>query len=251
MSISAVIISKNEEKNIKACIKTLNFVQEIVVVDNDSVDQTVNIAKTFTARIFKVRGLDFSYLRNIGKEKAKGAWLFYIDADERVPQALADEIKNALLRPNDLVAFSLIRENYYLGTLWPKKEKIVRLIKKEALIGWQGILHESPIVAGKVGRLTTPMLHYTHSDLSSMVAKTNEWSEIEAQLRFKSDHPQMTWWRFFRVIISAFCRSYFREGGWRVGTVGLIESIYQSFSMFMTYAKLWEKQNQKTINNKQ
>lgn len=76
-----------------------------------------------------------------------------------------------------------------------------------------------------------------------MVEKTNKWSDTEALLRFNSNHPKMTWWRFPRVMLTAFFNSYIRQGGWKAGAVGLIESVYQSFSMFITYAKLWELQN--------
>lgn len=253
MNISAIIITRNEEENIKECIKSLNFVDEIIVVDNNSSDQTVDKAKALGAKVFKIPGLDFSYLRNLGKEKAKSKWLLYVDVDERVPSSLVEEIKAAISKGGDFSAFLVWRQNYYLGKSWPKKERIIRLIKKETLIGWQGILHETPIVAGKVGNLKSSLLHYTHANLSSMIDKTNEWSEIEAELRYKSDHPKMSWWRFFRVMSTAFFRSYISEGGWRVGAVGLIESIYQAFSIFITYAKLWEKQNkqQLTINDEQ
>lgn len=243
MNISAIIITRNEEENIKECIKSLNFVDEIIVVDNNSQDNTVENAKALGVAICEIPGLDFSYLRNVGKEKAKSKWLLYVDADERVPSSLAEEIKAAISKGGDFSAFLVWRQNYYLGKPWQKKERIIRLIKKEALIGWQGILHETPIVVGKVGYLESPLLHYTHRDLTSMVSKTNEWSEIEAELRYKSDHPKMSWWRFFRVMLTAFLRSYIFEGGWRVGTIGLIESLYQAFSIFITYAKLWEKQN--------
>ena len=75
-----------------------------------------------------------------------------------------------------------------------------------------------------------------------MISKTIEWSQIEAELRFNANHPKITWWRFPRVMLSAFFDSYIKQGGWRVGTAGIIESIYQAFSIFITYAKLWEKQ---------
>ena len=78
-----------------------------------------------------------------------------------------------------------------------------------------------------------------------MIAKTNEWSEYEAELRFRAGHPKTTWWRFPRVMISAFFGSYFPGGGYRNGTAGLVEAIYQSYSMFLTYGKLWELQNGK------
>ena len=75
-----------------------------------------------------------------------------------------------------------------------------------------------------------------------MVEKTNQWSDVEASLRFKSKHPQVTWWRFIRVMWSAFYKSYIGQRGFKAGVIGLIESIYQAFSMFITYAKLWEMQ---------
>ena len=103
-------------------------------------------------------------------------------------------------------------------------------------------MHESPIVEGAIGQLQSPIVHFSHRDLFSMVEKTNEWSEIEAKLRFKSQHPKMTWWRFPRVMMTAFFNSYILQGGWKIGTVGIMESIYQAFSTFITYAKLWELQ---------
>lgn len=242
MKLSTIIITKNEEDNIEKCIKNLNFSDEIIVVDNDSNDNTADLAKKSGAKVYKISGLDFSYLRNVGKEKSSGEWLLYIDTDEKVTPVLAKEIKNIISNPCEYNGFSLPRKNYFFGREWPKVDKMVRLIKKDALIGWHGSLHETPIVAGKIGNITNSLLHYTHNDLSSMVRKTNEWSEIEAQLRYKNNHPVMSWWRFFRVMISSFVASYFRDGGWKLGTTGLIESIYQSFSSFITYAKLWEKQ---------
>ena len=249
MSISAIIITRNEEQNLGECIKTLDFADEIVVVDNDSADNTVSLAKVSGAKIFQISGLDFSYLRNIGKEKATSDWLFYIDADERVSPNLAKEIKNAVKTDTKNGAFSILRKNFFLGCPSPKLERMNRLIKKESLIGWQGSLHETPIITGDIGNLSSYLLHYTHRDLTSMVNKTNEWSDVEAQLLYKSNHPQMSWWRFFRIMITAFIKSYFKDKGYRMGTVGVVESIYQTFSNFITYAKLWEKQNKASIKN--
>jgi len=243
MNISAIIITRNEEANLEECIKTLGFASEIIVVDNNSQDDTIALAQKLGARVYKVPGLDFSYLRNIGREKAKSEWLFYIDADERVTDGLAREIKAALKNSPKWSAFSIVRKNYFLGHPSPKLERINRLIKKESLIGWQGSLHESAIIAGNIGNLHNYLLHYTHRNLASMIAKTNEWSEVEAQLLYKSGHPQMTWWRFGRIMFTTFFRTYIKDEEWKMGIVGFIESIYQTFSSFITYAKLWEKQN--------
>jgi len=125
---------------------------------------------------------------------------------------------------------------------WTAIEKLERLFKKDALKSWKGQLHESPEIQGEAGELDGFLLHYTHRDLASMLTKTNEWSAIEAKLRYDTFHPQMEWWRFFRVMWTGFSNSYIQQGGWKVGTAGLIESVYQGFSMFVTYAKLWEMQ---------
>jgi len=243
MKLSAVIITKNEEKNIAKCFEKLNFADEIIVVDNESKDKTAQIAKKLGAKVFTVGGLDFSYLRNIGREKAKSEWILYVDADEEVTKSLALEIKKVIDKNEKFSAYTIPRKNYFFGKSWPGYEKMVRLIKRDSLLGWCGSLHESPIVIGKIGSLKSPILHFTHNDLSLMINKTNEWSEIEANLRYKNNHPKITWWRFFSVMFFAFWNSFVKNGGWKMGTTGLIESIYQSFSVFITYAKLWEKQN--------
>lgn len=240
--ISAVVIAKNAEGLIADCLDSLSFCDEIIVVDAGSDDRTREIAERMGASVFELKSQDFSELRNFGLQKAKGEWLLYVDTDERVSAALAADIKNKIVN-SKYVAYRIRRKNFYLGkNEWPHIEKIERLFKKTHLRGWKGVLHESPIVEGKVGELNGFLLHYTHRDLKAMLDKTIEWSKIEAELRFRARHPKMTWWRFPRVMISAFFDSYIRQGGWKVGTAGLIESIYQSFSIFITYARLWELQ---------
>ena len=83
-----------------------------------------------------------------------------------------------------------------------------------------------------------------------MLSKTIAWSSQEALLRYNSGHPKMSWWRFPRVMISAFLSSYVKQQGYRAGVVGIIEGIYQSFSMFVTYAKLWELQKSQIPSGK-
>jgi hypothetical protein len=98
------------------------------------------------------------------------------------------------------------------------------------------------MTVGLVGNLAGELKHDTHRSLEEMVAKTNEWSEIEAELRKSAHHPLISWWRLLRVTVTGFWNSFILQGGWRAGTVGWIESMYQGFSLFITYAKLWEMQ---------
>jgi len=177
----------------------------------------------------------------------------YIDADESVSEQLRKEIEEAIShsreagsrfagQPSAISGYEIRRKNYYLGHPWPEDEYLLRLMRKDALIGWHGVLHESARVKGAIGRLDGPLIHTTHRTLEEMVAKTNLWSETEAILRYNRRHPPVVWWRLARVMITAFWDSFIRQQGWRAGVAGWIESIYQAFSMFITYAKLWELQ---------
>jgi len=247
--ISAIVIVKNGQEQIADCLDSLSFCDEIIVVDGASQDKTVEIAEKKKAKVFEHEMQDFSESRNFGLEKAEGKWVLYVDVDERITSELATNIKRKIVTDinSGISAYKILRKNYYLGeNPWPYIEKLERLFKKDKLKGWQGKLHESPIIEGEVGELEGFLLHYTHRDLTSMVKKTLEWSKIEAELRFQN-HPKMAWWRFPRVMITAFLNSYIKQGGYKVGTVGLIESVYQSFSMFITYARLWEMQKKRDL----
>jgi glycosyltransferase involved in cell wall biosynthesis len=260
MKLTAVIITKNEENNIVDCIESLSFADEIVVVDNNSEDRTVEIAKKHGAKVYSEKFSDFAQQRNFGLEKAKGEWILYIDADERLTPKLQTEILS-IIHPaspagghpwSTISAFRIPRKNYYFGQFeWPYVEKQERLFRKDRLKKWKGEIHESPVVDGELGELKEHLNHYTHRDLSSMVEKTNKWSEVESNLLYNSGHPQMQWWRFLRIMLTKFYDSFVKQGGWKIGTVGWIESIYQAFSYFIVYAKLWEKQNKiKSQNGK-
>lgn len=250
MKLSVIILTKNEESQIKGCLESVTWADEIIIVDSGSADRTLEIVKKYTDKIFIDKGDDFSVKRNLGLEKAKGEWILYIDADERVTPLLRDEIKSEIRNPTRLPdgqefeTYAIRRKNFYFGNHeWPYIENVERLFKKKALKGWRGQIHESPIAGGQAGELQNFLLHYTHRDLSSMVEKTIEWSKIEAKLRFEAGHPPVVWWRFPRVMMTEFYRSYIKQKGWKAGTVGMIESFYQSFSIFVTYARLWELQN--------
>jgi glycosyltransferase involved in cell wall biosynthesis len=248
--ISAIIIARNEEKMIEEALGSLAFCDEIIVVDNGSTDKTKEIAEEKGAKIFEIKTNDLSELRDFGLSKAENDWVLYLDADERIDDELKGSIEKIIEDDTKYAAYFLRRKNFYFGKhQWPKIEKLERLFKKEKLKGWKGKLHESPIVDGEIGKIDSGfILHFTHRDLESMLNKTIEWSTQEALLRYNSGHPQMTWWRFPRVMLTAFLNSYIKQGGYKAGAAGVVESMYQAFSMFVTYAKLWELQNQ--VKNK-
>ena len=245
-SLTAIIIAKNEEEMMNDAMESVSFAEKIIVVDNNSTDKTEEIAKKNGAHVLKIDSQDFSELRSYPLKKITTDYIFYLDADERVSSDLKDEILGIIQSSSDKAAYRVPRKNFYFGEHpWPKVEHLERLFRTDSIKGWHGKLHETADIKGSVGDLTHPILHYSHRDLSSMVDKTNEWSEVESKLRFDAHHPHITWWRFPRVMLTAFNDSFFRQRGYKAGTAGIVESIYQSFSIFITYAKLWEMQEEK------
>lgn len=242
--LSAIIIAKNEAMRIGTCIDALGFCDEILVADNGSTDETISVAKAHKAVVVQFHVDNFALLRNEAAKRAKGDWILYVDADEVVSEPLAVSIRTAVdtFQPEHPTSYRLNRINYYLGVRWPGNEWMLRLFKRTALKGWEGELHESAHITGRVGELSGELKHDTHRSLEEMVTKTNEWSETEAALRLSAKHPGISWWRLLRVTLTGFLNSFIGQGGWRAGTVGWIESMYQGFSLFITYAKLWELQ---------
>lgn len=250
--ISTIILTKNSENNIADCIDSVKQLSgEIIVVDDGSTDRTIDLVKHLGCKVFNFQAESFSEKRNFGMKKAKYKWIFYIDEDERVTPELEENILRVVEKEDKKVAaYRVKRRNFYLGkNEWPYIEKLERLFNKSLLKEWFGELHETARVDGEISELDGYLEHYTHQNLGKMVEKTAKWSAIEAELRFKSNHPRMSAWRFFRVMVTAFYGSYFKQKGYRAGTAGLIESIYQSFSMFITYARLWELQNRQKNQN--
>jgi glycosyltransferase involved in cell wall biosynthesis len=242
LSVSAIVIARNEAKRIGTCLKGIAWATEVIVIDNGSTDNTAKVAKSMGASVYEGKNRDFARIRDIGASQASGEWLLYVDADETVSGALRDEIMALVTGSVTLSAYFIPRQNYYLGRLWPKRDGMVRLIRKKYLLRWEGVLHEHAVIKGPVGTLTNYFVHDTHRTLEEMVSKTNEWSVFEAKLRYENHHPSISWWRLLRVMGTAFINSYIYQGGWKVGAVGWIESVFQSFSIFITYAKLWELQ---------
>ncbi len=249
MKLSAIILTEDEEANISECLKSVSFADEKIVVDAGSSDKTVEVAKKEGASVFVNPFVDFAKQRDFALSVAKGDWLLYIDADERVTTELKEEILKQINLKDTFSAFDIPRKNIRLGGKlmkfggwWP--DYVTRLFRRKDLSGWYGEVHESPKVEGEVGKLVNPFLHYGR-DLNRIVLKTADWSGVEAKLLFEAGHPPVTWWRLAKISCSEFWNRFIILQGFRDGTPGLIEAIYQSFSRFITYARLWELQNQK------
>ena len=245
LKIDIIILTKNEEDVLEDAICSVKgWAENIFIIDDFSNDRTHEIAKKNHVQFFTNKFIDFSQQRNFGIKKVKSDWVMYLDADER----LTDDFKKELeikINENKYSGFEIKRKTYYFGHDWGFEDKVTRVFKLDKFKKWQGVVHESASLNGELGLIESPIEHFTHRNLSQMITKTNSWSDSEAKLRFDASHPKMQIWRFVRVMISEFFRSYIKEKGYRNGTYGLIESIYQSYSIFITYAKLWEMQNTK------
>lgn len=247
MSISAVVIAKDEEKMLPFCLKKLGWVDEIVVIDNGSSDATAKIAKAQGARVVAYpSGKNYSELRIKGREEAKSDWILYIDADERVTKELKKEIKEIISSNNALGAYAIPRRNFVLGHelrhggFWPDYQK--RLFRKADLRLWKGEVHEEPDYKGDLGKLKNPMIHEKHETLSEMVEKTNYWSEVEGRLMFDANHPPMNIPRFLSAMFREFWLRMVVNKAFLDGKIGVIFAFYQVFSRFVSYSKLWELQ---------
>lgn len=251
MKLSVVIITKNEQDMIKTCLESVKWADEIVVIDNGSTDKTVDIVKTYGARVVKFESGDFSESRNKGMEEAKGEWVLYVDADERVLKPLKQEIME-VIDASQYSALALSRKNIIFGksvNYGPyKKDWVVRLFKKDRFETWVGRVHEYGKFKGDLGYTKNSLLHLTHRDLEHFVGKALEWSKIDAKLRLEAGHPRMTAWRFIRILKTETFVQLINRRGLFGGTVGVIDSILQVFSFFMTYIRLWEMQQSKPLD---
>lgn len=251
--ISAIIITNpdwfNRQQLLEKCLRSVDWVDEIILVPSKINNELKNFAKKFKAKLVPQKGDNFSDWRNTAAREAKSRWLFYIDDDERCSVELSREIQ-ATIQNVDFQAYDMPRSNRILGKemrhagWWP--DYVLRLIKTTALVKWQGALHEQPVIKGSVGRLKNPILHIKHNNLEDMLMKTIKWSKSEGELLYSSGHPQLSTLRFIRLtihpFITNFLNRYLLKKGFLDGTEGLIDAIYQSYSQFISFAQLWERQ---------
>jgi len=251
LKLSAVVLTKNEEPVIEDCLKSLKWADEIVVVDHGSTDKTLEIVKKFgVKKIAKaVITSSFSDRRNQGAKEAGGEWLLYVDADERVTPELEKEIQKTISNPK-FVAYAIPRKNIrltkvlYHGGWWP--DYVLRLMKKESLVAWEGQLHEQPKINGEVGKLKEAFLHFSHrGSLEHKFQTTINWSKIEAQKMYDANHPKMNTARFLSAMWREFYFRMIKQKAFLDGTEGIMEAFYQVFSVFISYARLWEMQQKK------
>ena len=240
MSISAVIATLNEEKNLKRCLKSIDFVDEIIIVDSGSSDKTVEIAKKFTKKIFFTDFKGFSQIKQYGIEKAKSEWVLIIDADEEVSDNLKQKLLEIDKKGNNINGFYIKRETFFLGKKikycgWGKDYQL-RFFKKNKGAFDGKIVHEALNVQGKIGYIDFPLYHYSYPDVKSYFDKMNRYTTLQAKQKKEN-------FLLFKMIFNPFFKffkMYFLRLGFLDGIHGLILSLFSGFSEFVKYAKMIE-----------
>jgi len=248
MKLSVIILTHNVEDEIIPAIKSSQFADEIIAIDTGSTDRTLDICRKFGVKIVHTTTDSFSKWRNDGAKAAKGDWLLYLDSDERIPVKLAGEVLSTIQNPTHS-AYTISRYEVFLGkhlNHWGDP-RVLRLMKRFALKRWEGKLHEQPMIDGSVGDLRQQRDHLSHKNIDEKLPNTLLWSKTEATMLLNAGHPPMVGWRFVRIMFTEFWDRCLKQGLWKDGTEGWIEIIYQMFSKFVTYERLWEMQRQPSL----
>jgi glycosyltransferase involved in cell wall biosynthesis len=246
-TLSVAIIAGNEEKNIGDCLESVKWADEIIVVDSESTDRTVEIARKYTDKVFVRKWEGYAPQKQFAIEQATCDWILSLDADERASPELKEEIEKVLESETEYDGFYIPRRNFFLGK-WIKScgwypNYQLRLFKRGRGYVTARKVHEGFVVDGKVGYLKGDIIHYTHMELKSTFAKINEYSSLSAEE--KVHRKKVRGIDLILHPLSAFLGHYMLRGGFRDGVHGLMVSLIHAMTNMQTYMKIWELQNVK------
>jgi glycosyltransferase involved in cell wall biosynthesis len=240
--ISAIIITYNEEKNIRRCLSSIAWVDEIVVVDSQSTDDTKKIASLFTSRIFDIKWEGFGKAKDYAKDKASCPWILSVDADEVVTEDLKKEIQKITQSEDSLNGYYIPRKSNFLGK-WIKHggwylDYVLRLFKKNEAKFSHSLVHEKVELNGEIGYLKNPLLHYTDPSFDHYLEKLNRYTSLSAEQLSREGKKAGVLDLIFRPFFTFF-KVYFMKRGFLDGSVGFILAISSAFHVFSKYVKLW------------
>lgn len=241
--LTAIIITKNEATNIAACIESVLWMDEIIILDSGSTDGTEAICKKYPVKFMETDWSGFGAQKNRALQLATNEWVFSIDADERITQELQAEITKKI-SATDYNAYKIKRLNFFQNKamkhcLNPEKDTPIKLFKKNAAKFSDDVVHERIIVEGKIETLDNFLLHYPFKNLEELLNKANRYSTLGAQkLAAKNAHTSIggTLWHGFW----AFFRIYFLKLGFLDGWSGFLIALGNLEGTFYRYAKLLE-----------
>ena len=252
--LSAFVICYNEEDQIRECLESLSFCDEIVVIDSFSKDRTVEICNEMGAKVIQRPWPGYRAQKAFGLEATAHAWVVNLDADERVSPELRDSILKVLqeehrqrsdsaMREDAFDGYEISRVVHYLNRWWRKggwyPEYRVRFFRKSR-VTWGGVdPHEKPIVDGKIGRLEGELFHFTYTDMNEQFSRLHAHSTVAALEEYKRGKDAT----LKHLLVNPFLRIlkfYVLKKGYREGRAGLIVAVIEGYYTFMKYAKLWE-----------
>lgn len=240
--LSVIIIARDEEGNIKDCLESVKWADEIVVVvDDRTTDKTAQIAKKYTDKVYLKKFEGFGRQCQFALQKATGGWVLKIDADERTTPELKREILE-VIQTKRFSGYHVFFQEVYLGKLVPFRpiEGTERLVKK----GWgyftDAPIHERLIVKGKIGTLSNPLVHYSGRSLAQIITKFNRYTTLEAEILVGAG-TKFSLWRLFLSPVYNFAKLLFLYKTYQWGFRGLIYSALRGcLYHFLKHLKIWE-----------
>lgn len=241
--LSVAIITYNEEEEIKDCLESVKWADEIVVVDSFSTDKTLDICRQYTNKVFQHEWSGYSNQKNYAINVTTNPWILILDADERVSERLTKEIKEILDKDLGVDGYYIPRKSYFLGR-WIRyggwyPDYSIRLFRKDKGRFEQREVHESVRINGKTAKLKNHLEHYTYRNLSEYIQRMDRYSTLAAMEMIGEGRRSGPRNILFRPILTFF-RMYILKQGFREGIYGLLISVLYSYYTFLKYAKLWE-----------
>jgi glycosyltransferase involved in cell wall biosynthesis len=243
-------LTLNEERNLAACLDSARWADEIIVVDSGSTDRTIEIARSYTECVYVVPWEGYGAARNLALARARGDWVLWLDADERVTPDLADEVRE-LLRRNDpaYAGYNIARRAYFLGK-WIRHcgwypSRVTRLFRRTSGRFSESRVHERLELNGVSGVTRNDLLHYTDPDLTHYLEKFNRYTSLAAQDLHVDGRRFSIGDLLFRPPF-LFLKMYVLRLGFLDGIQGFVLSVLSAAYVFTKYAKLWERERMTT-----
>jgi glycosyltransferase involved in cell wall biosynthesis len=242
--LSVVTIALNEEHNIIECLRSVQWADELIVVDSGSTDRTVELARSFPARVLQVQWHGYGRTKNEALQHATGDWILWLDADERITAALAEEIKSTIRSNSSSVAgYTMPRKAFFLGK-WIRHcgwypSRVTRLFRRDKGRFSENQVHEELVLDGITEDFQNDILHYTDPDLYHYFHKFNRYTSLAA----KDMHDAGRRFRLYDLLVRppfTFVKMFLLRRGFLDGIHGLVLSVASSTYVFVKYAKLWE-----------
>lgn len=241
--LSVVVLTKNEEGRIAQCLDSVKWADEIIIVDDESTDKTVEAVKLYTDKVFLKKMEIEGIHRNWAYAKAKNNWVLSLDADERVTPELREEIIRTLEADPIENGFTIPRRNY-IGNYWVKHggwypSPQLKLFRKDKFRYEEVAVHPRAFMDDPCGHLKSDLIHYSYRGLEDFLNKLNKQTTWEAQKWFKQNKP-MTLGRFLWRTYDRFMRAYFGRGGYKDGFIGFVIAYFAGLYQFVSFLKYKE-----------